>query len=369
MAVKQREREAGGGPGAGGGGAGESPYAALEGVLREVYDAARGLRQEQRGRRKRLERRVELPELGDLLVKVSMGQRFLVFGFLPSLRYFSVYLEVFKRGHRYPLCEVQLPLDTYAPHMFKVVCDELMWRVSSCINGEGCVLSLEEARAALGLAGWAANVLAVLAGIPVKVEKVGLVEAYNTKDGKLYVFPCLQVSAGGERRSVCQGAFLQGKLKGGWEIIGIFELVPIGEAHIKMARMLVELKKIVEEYTWNREREGAKSTRARKHQGEFLRLEEVVLRRRDGTEEVLLEPWFLELEYIGEDFTVVYCLFSDICTKSSNELADAIRKELNEVVKEVVQECRRYTEELDPRYAALAYIAAEALRKAWPEPA
>jgi len=357
MAVRQREA----GGGSGGGSAGESPYAKLERVLREAYDAAKSSRQEQQGRRKRQKRMIELPELGGLLVKVSMGQRFL--GFLFS-GFFSVYLEVFKRGHRYPLCEVQLPLDTYAPHMIKVVCDELMWRVSSCINGEGCVLSWEEARAALGLTGWAVNMLAKLAGAPVKVEGVGLVETYNTKDGKLYVFPCLQVSVGSERRSVCQGALLQGNLKGGWGITGIFELVPIGEAHIKIARMLVELKKMVEEYTWNREREGAKSTRAHKHRGEFLELEEVVLRRRDGAEEVLLEPWFLELEYIGEGLAVVDCLFSDICTKSSDELADAIRKELEEVVGKVVRAGRRHTEEHDPRFTTFAYIVVEALREA-----
>ena len=41
-----------------------------------------------------------------------------------------------------------------------------------------------------------------------------------------------------------------------------------------------------------------------------------------------------------------------------------IKKELEEALGVVVQEGRRYTEEHDPRYAALAYIVVEALGRA-----
>ena len=64
------------------------------------------------------------------------------------------------------------------------------------------------------------------------------------------------------------------------------------------------------------------------------------------------------------------CVFFDKCTKSNDsELADALRKELEEAWGVVVQECRRYTEELDPRYAVFAYIVVEALRRAGLAPA
>jgi len=362
MAVRWREAEGGTGAGAGNApGATESSYAQLERVLREAYEAARSGRQEQQ------EHEIELPELGGLLVKVYMKQ-------YEEEEYTEVYmkqyeeeeytavLEVLKSGH--PLCKVELSIRNGEPLAVSVDCWELENLASECARGGSCWLSWEEMEDALKLTGWAANVLAELAGIPVKVEGTGLVDA----------LPCLQVSVNGKSYSVCQWAYLSHDPNRGWEVKGDYRLIPIGEAHIKIAEALMELEEMVEKYVENREREGAEyiyaagHTRAREYRGEFLRLKEVVLRRPDGTEEVLLEPQLSWIDYIGEDFTVVYCPYS--CPEGSDsELADALRKELEEVVGVVVQECRRYTEELDPRYAAFAYIVVEALRRAGLAPA
>ena len=349
MAVKQRK--AGGGSSAGGG---ESPYTELERALKEVYEAARGLRQGQRGRRKRLERRVEPPELGDLFVKVytkqyGTGERAAIF-------------KVFKRDYLDPFCSVWLEFEDGEPLLVDVDCEKLEELASRCARGRGCVLSWEEARTALELAVWAASRLAGLAGIPAKMERAGLVEAHDTWDGKPSVLPCLQVSMNGKSYSVCKGVLLFRDPNRGWKVESIYRLVPIGK-HAKMVEALMELRKMVEEYVENREREGAKSTRVRKHRGKFLELEKVVLRRRDGTEEVLLKLWLPWLYRIGEGFAVVYCPDSYM-ESSDGELAAMIKKELEEALGVVVQAGRRYTEEHDPRYAALAYIAAEAVSRA-----
>ena len=363
MAVRQRE--AAGGGVAGGGSAGESPYAELKRALREAYEAARSGRQEQ------LERRVELPELGGLLVEVYVDT------------YWSdaVIFKVLKRGRggggdQSLLCYVKLRFKDKKPYEFEVDCDGLKNLASWCARGKGCALSWDEVETALGLTGWAASRLAELAGIPAKVEGTGLVKAYDVGDGELHVLPCLQVSASGKSYSVCQGLRLSRNTSGSWEVKGGLRLVPIGK-HARMAEALAELEKMVKEYVENLEREGAKFTYASKHRGEFLRLDEVVLRRPDGTKEVLLvpwfykalrEPWFHKLNYIGEDFAVVYCP-ANRSKISDSELADAVRKELEEAWGEVVRAGRRYTEEQDPRYAALAYIALEALRRAGLAPA
>jgi len=189
------------------------------------------------------------------------------------------------------------------------------------------------------------------------------VEAYNTRNGGPSVLPCLQVSVKGESYSVCQGLRLSRNPGGGWEVKGRLRLVPIGK-HIKMmARALVELGEMVKEYVENLESEGAKYTYASKHRGEFLELDEVALRRPDGTKEVLLEPWFSRLDYIGEDFAVVECPYG--CPEGGDsELADAVKKDLEEALGVVVQAVRRYMETGDPRLTTFAYIAAEALGRA-----
>ena len=347
MAVRQRKAGGSSGPGAGGG---ESPYTELEGALREVYEAARS------GRQGQLERRVELPELGDLLVEVF------------SVKFFAR-VEVLKRGNLNPLCEVGLFFGNEKPLIVGVICGELEELASRCARGEGCWLSWEEARDALGLTVWAVNRLAELAGAPAKVEKVGLVEAYGIGSVGPSVLPCLQMSIDGKRRSMCGEVHLSRYPDRSWKVWGSLRLVPIGEAHIKMVEALAELEKMVEEYKRNREREGAeriyvaKRTHARKHWGDFLGLEEVVLRLPDGAEEVLLKPWFFELSLVGEDFAVVACPAS--CPESSDsELADTIKKDVEEALGVVVQTVRRYTEEHDPQFAAFAYIVVEALGRA-----
>jgi len=346
MAVRQRKAGGSSGPGAGGG---ESPYTELEGALREVYEAARS------GRQGQLERRVELPELGDLLVEVF------------SVKFFAR-VEVLKRGNLNPLCEVGLFFGNEKPLIVGVICGELEELASRCARGEGCWLSWEEARDALGLTVWAVNRLAELAGAPAKVEKVGLVEAYDIRNGKPSVFPCLQVSMNGERRLMCQWAYLRRDPNGGWRVDSGLRLVPIGEAHAKMIGALVEIKEMVWKHIENRKGEGAEHIHAREHQGEFLELEEVVLRRPDGAEEVLLKPWFLELNYTGEDFAVVKC--SDSCPESSDsELAAMIKKEVEEAMGEVAQAVRRYMETGDPRLTTFAYIVVEALGRAGLAPA
>jgi len=234
---------------------------------------------------------------------------------------------------------------------------------SKCARGEGCALSLEEARAALGLAGWAASRLAKLADAPVKVEGAGLVEAYDIENGKLHVLPCLQVSMNGERRLMCQGVHLSRNPGRGWRVKGSLRLVPIGKRIKMMADALAELGEMVSEYIRRRESEGAERIHGREHRGEFLMLEEIVLRRRDGTEEVLLKPWFYKLNYLGEGFAVVEC--SDGCPRSSDgELAAMIGKEVEKVMGEVRRACRRYVKTGDPQLTALAYIVVEALRRA-----
>jgi len=342
-----RWREAGGGPGTGS--TGESTYAKLERALREAYEAARGLRQGQQ------ERRVELPELGDFIVKVYAKQR--------EPEEYATILEVFKRGYPDPLCEAELSLHNGEPSAVDVDCGELEELASRCARGEGCRLSWEEARTALGLAGLAANVLAGLAGAPVKVEGTGLVEAYDIRDGEVYAFPCLQVSASGERRSMCKRVRLYRNPNRSWGVDGGLRLIPIGEAHARMAVALVELMEMVKEHIWNRKGEGAERTRARRYWGDFLKLEKIALHLLDGTEEVLLEPLFSELNYIGEDFAMVKCSYG--CPKSGDgELAAMIKKELEEALGVVVRAVRRYMETGDPRYAALAYITVEALERA-----
>ena len=348
MAVRQKK--AGGGPAGAGGGGGEGrALAVLEGALREAYEAARSSLKEYQ------ERRIELPELGDLLVEVYAKQY--------KQKEYSVFFKVFKRGNRYPLCEVELFLRDEKPSAVYVDCRELMDLASGCAGGGGCALSWEEMEGALGFAGWAVNRLAGLAGIPAKVEKVSLVEAYNTKDGEVDVFPCLQVSIDDKSYSVCRRACLYRNPKRGWGVDSDIRLVPIGETHAKMIGMLMELGKMVSEYIRNRESEGAERARAREYRGDFLELEEAALRLPDGTEEVLLEPWLYKLDYLGEDFAALFC-FHDCPESSDSELADALRKELEEAWGEVVQAVRRYTEEQDPRYAALAYIVAEAVKRA-----
>jgi len=321
MAVKQKEREAGGS-------SGEPASIELGGLFAEVY-------------------------------AVQYKQK-----------EYSVFFKVLMRGHPEPLCKVELSLRNEKPLAVYVGCLRLGELASECARGGGCRLSLEEARAALGLAVWAANVLAELAGAPLEVEEVELVEAYDIGTGGPSVLPCLQVSVNGKSYSICRWAYLRRDPGGGWRVKGGLRLVPIGEAHARMVGALVELREMVSEYTWYRESESARYMRVRKRQGEFLELEEIVLHRPDGTEEVLLKPRLYKLYYLGEGFTMLECVFFDKCTKSNDsELADALRKELEEVVGVVVQECKRYTEELDPRYAALAYIAAEAVRRAGLAPA
>jgi len=346
MAVRWREAEGGTGAGAGNTpGAAESPYAKLERALREAYDAARSGRQGQR------KRRIGLPELGGLLVKVFSGE-------------FSARVEVFKRGYYDPLCVVEFSLRNGEPYSLDVGCEELWTLASRCARGEGCGLSWEEMEDVLKLAGWAANRLAELAGIPAKVEGASLVEARFTRDGELHVLPCLQVSMNGERRLMCRWAYLRRDPSGGWGVKGLLRLVPIGEVHAKMVGALMELDEMVSKYIRNRESEGAERIHASKHQGEFLELGEITLSRPDGTEEVLLEPRFSWLNYIGEDFAMVFCIF-DVCVKiGDGELADTIRKEVEKAMGEVMQACRRHTEEHDPRYAVFAYIVVEALRRA-----
>jgi len=342
MAVRQRKREAGGSSGADGTGAAESPYAQLERALREAYKAVKG---------GRTPGKPASIELGGLLVKV----------YAETYRSRRAIFEVLKSGH--PLCKVELYLLNREPSAVYLSCLRLGEFASWCAGGGGCWLSLEEARAALGLAGWAANVLAELAGAPVKVEKVGLVKAYDIGSGRPSVLPCLQVSVNGKRRLMCLWMHLHRYSSRSWGVKDGLRLVPIGK-HIKMmAVALAELDEMVWEYIRSREREGAKSTYASKHRGEFLGLEEVVLRLPDGTEEVLLRPRLFWLDYIGEDFAVVFCP-ANRSKISDDELADALRKELEEALGKVVQAVRRYTETGDPRYAALAYIAAEAVSRA-----
>ena len=353
-AMAVRQRKAGGGSGGAGGGEGRA-LAVLEGVLREVYDAAKGLRQGQ------LERRVELPELGDLFVKVYAVRYEQEWGV-------AVFM-VFKRNYKDPLCEVELYLNNGEPSAVYVSSGMLEFFASRCARGEDCALSWEEARTALELTVWAANRLAELAGIPAKVEGAGLVEAYSIWNGKPHVFPCLQVSVDGKSYLVCgQVHLLCRDTDRGWEVKGYPRLVSIGEVYAKMVRVLAELWKMVEEYVKNRKRKGAKSTRTREHRGEFLELEEVVLRRRDGTEEVLLKPQLYSLDYIREGFAVVKCSYSYM-ESSDSELAAMIKKEVEEAWREVVQAVRRYMETGDPRLTTFAYIAAEAVRRAGLAPA
>jgi len=355
MAVRQREREAEGGSGAGVGntpGAAESPYAQLERALREAYEAVRsGLE----GDRKLI---IKLPELRGLYAWVYLGK-------ILS----SVYVH--KSGFYASLCEVKLSfhLGNGEPCELEINCERLKSLASGCAGGESCELSWEEMEGALRLTGWAVNRLAELAGIPAKVEKVGLVEAYGIGSVGPSVLPCLQMSIDGKRRSMCGEVHLSRYPDRSWKVWGSLRLVPIGEAHIKMVEALAELEKMVEEYKRNREREGAeriyvaKRTHARKHWGDFLGLEEVVLRLPDGAEEVLLKPWFFELSLVGEDFAVVACPAS--CPESSDsELADTIKKDVEEALGVVVQTVRRYTEEHDPQFAAFAYIVVEALGRA-----
>ena len=281
---------------------------------------------------------------------------------------YATILEVFKRGYPDPLCEVELSFSNGEPSAVYLSCLRLGELASECAGGGGCALSWEEMERALELAGWAANVLAGLAGIPAKAEKVGLVEARFTWDGELYVLPCLQVSIDSESYLMCRWAYLRRDPGGGWEVTGGFRLVPIGEAHIKIAEALAELKEMVEEYVENREREGAERARDSKYRGKLLELEEVVLRLPDGTEEVLLEPVLSELYYIGEDFNAVDC-FKGCPEGGDSELADAVKKDLEEAWGVVVRAVRRYMETGDPRYAAFAYITVEALERAGLAPA
>ena len=348
MAVRQREREAEGGSGAGVGntpGAAESPYAQLERALREAYEAVRsGLE----GDRKLI---IKLPELRGLYAWVYLGK-------ILS----SVYVH--KSGFYASLCEVKLSfhLGNGEPCELEINCERLKSLASGCAGGESCELSWEEMEGALRLTGWAVNRLAELAGIPAKVEKVGLVEAYDIRNGKPSVFPCLQVSMNGERRLMCQWAYLRRDPNGGWRVDSGLRLVPIGEAHAKMIGALVEIKEMVWKHIENRKGEGAEHIHAREHQGEFLELDEVALRLPDGAEEVLLRPRLFWLDYLGEDFAVVFCP-ANRSKISDGELADAVRKELEEALGKVVQAVRRYTETGVPRYAALAYIALEALKR------
>jgi len=346
MAVRQREGRKGKEKGAGGG---ESPYAKLERALRGVYDVARGVHQEQQ------ERMIELPELGGLLVKVYAVQY--------EQKWGAAVFKVFKRGYLDPLCEVRFEFENGEPYAVYVSCGILEVFASRCARGEGCVLSWEEARAALRLAGWAASRLAKLAGIPAKVEREGLVEAYDTRDGGPHVFPCLQVSMNGKSYLVCGWARLSRDPNEGWRVEGDLRLVPIGEAHIKITKALMELEEMVLKYIRNRKGKGTKHIHVREYRGDFLELEKITLRRRDGAEEVLLEPRFSWLYHIGEGFTAVKC--STGCPESSDsELAAIIKKKLDEVMGKVVQACRHYMDMGDPRYAVFAYITVEALRRA-----
>ena len=347
MAMAVRQRKAGEG----------RALAALESVLREAYEAARSGRQGQQ------EHEVELPERGNLLVKVYAE---------PLLWSNAVIFEVRNRGDdgkQPPLCYVWLEFEGGKPYKFDMDCEKLGDLASRCARGGGCALSWEEMENVLGLTVWAVNRLAELAGIPVKVERTSLVKAYNIKTGEMRAFPCLQVSVDGESYSVYKWARLYRNPDGSWGVEHHDpRLVLIGKRIKMMAVALAELKEMVEQYIRNREREGAERARASKHWGEFLGLEEVVLRRRDGTEEVLLVPWFYELDYLGEDFAVVEC--PPRYSKSNDDkLADAIRKEVEKVMEEVVRAVRRYMETGDPRLTTFAYIVVEALRKAGLAPA
>jgi len=361
MAVRQR-KAAGGSSGAGGTGAAESPYTELERALKETYEAAKG---------GRTPSKLASIGLGGLTARVyAEAYR----SDIVELEERRVIFEVRSRGDggdELPLCSVWLKFKYGEPYKFDVDCGILGSLASRCARGEGCELSWEEARTALGLAVWAASRLAELAGIPAKVERTGLVEAYDIGDGELHVLPCLQVSMNGKGYSMCQGLHLSRNTSGSWRVEGGFRLVPIGEAHIKIAEALMELEEMVKEHIWNRENEGAERIHIREHRGEFLGLEEVVLRRPDGAEEVLLKPVLPRLYYLGEGLAVVECsFFFDACMKSGDsELADTIKKELEEGMGKVVQAVRRYMETGDPRYTALAYIVAEALRKAGLVPA
>jgi len=352
MAVRWREAGGGTGPGGAGNapGATESPYAKLERALREVYEAARVSRAP-----------VEPAsvELGGLVARVYTK----IYSYW-SYSY-AVIFEVYSRGDggdQPPLCYVRLEFKHEEPYAFEVDCLRLSDLASRCARGEGCVLSWEEARTALRLAVWAVSRLAGLAGVSVKVEGAGLVEARDTLDGGPRVFPCLQVSASGKSYSVCERAHLSRDSGGRWSAESIYRLVPIGK-HARMAVALAELGRMVSEYTWNQESKGAERIHAGKHQGEFLELKEFVLRRPDGTEEVLLEPWLPGLYHIGEGLAVVFCPDSYM-ESSDSDLADAVRKELDEIVEVVVRACRHYRETGDPRLTTFAYITVEALRRA-----
>ena len=359
-AMAVRQREAGGGP-AGAGGV-ESTYAELERALREAYDVAKG-------KGGRAPSKPASIELGGLLVKVYAESHLLDI----------LVFEARGRGDgvgQLPLCRVQLRFKDGEPYKFEVYYWELEELASKCARGEGCRLSWEEMENVLRLTSWAVNRLAELAGIPAKVEKVGLVKARFTRNGGPSVLPCLQVSVDGKRRSVCEWAYFRRNPSGSWGVKGIYRLVSIGR-HVKMADALMELGEMVEEHIRRREREGAWRIRALgywgetlglkeiEYQGDFLELEKVVLRLPDGAEEVLLEPVLYKLIYLGEDFAVVKCP-PRYSRSNDDKLADALRKELEEAWGVVVRAVRRYTEEHDPRYAVLAYIVVEALRKAWP---
>ena len=356
MAVRQREggegreREAGGGPGAGGA-AGESTYAKLERALREAYEAARS---------GRVLGGPASIGLGGLFAEVYTKQY--------GTGEHAAIFKVFKRDYLNLLCSVELKFKDEKPYEFTVDCLRLSVLASECARGEGCGLSWEEMEDALGLTVWAASRLAELAGIPAKVEGAGLVEAYNMWNGKPSVLPCLQVSVKGKSYSVCQGLRLSHNPDRGWRVKGDYRLAPIGETHAKMVEALAELGEMVWEYVENRKREGAERIDASKYRGKLLELEEVVLRLPDGAEEVLLKPWLPKLEYLGEDFAVVACLTS--CPEGSDsELADAVKKDLEEALGKVVQAVRRYMETGDPRLITFAYIAAEAVRRAGLAPA
>jgi len=356
-AMAVRQKKAGGGPAGAGGG--ESPYTELEEVLKKVYKAVK---------RGYAPGKPASIELGGLVAKVyAEAYR----SGIVELEEYRVIFEVRSRGgggEQHPLCRVQLEFEDGELHEFEVGCWELKDLASKCARGGGCALSWEEMEDALGLTVWAANRLAKLAGIPAKVKRASLVEARGTWDGEVNVFPCLQMSIDGKSYSMCREVRLSSDLGGRWWVDSGLRLVPIGETHAKMVEALMELKEVVPEHARKQESEGAKYIYVRKHRGEFLELEEVVLRRPDGAEEVLLKPRFPRPYYLGEGLAVVECFYS--CSEGSDsELADAFKKELEEAWGEVVQAVRRYTEEQDPQYAVFAYIALEALRRAGLAPA
>jgi len=343
MAVRQR----GAGSTAGAGGTGDfyrNLYVSFEEALRKAYEAAR-INQ----------RDCQLSaKLGNLNVEVCAEHHAVIF-------------RVFERGHFTPLCRVELYFSSGEPVRVVVDCEKLEELASGCARGGGCALSWEEMERALELAGWAANVLAGLAGIPLEVEEVELLEARDTGSGGPRVLPCLQVSAGGGSYSVCKFVDFRHDPGKGWLLDRSYRLFPIDENLVKLLWWLAGLKRMVNEFITEQERGGVrfrfKETLVLN--GNIMGLSTVVLRFPNGRKDVFLVPQPGYLHYLGEGFAAVLCLDADVCMKSGDyELADTLRRDAEEVVREVVLASRHYRETEDPRFTTFAYIVVEALSRA-----